>query len=894
MSVLPLVSPCLEERDSWRAFPPDPRAVLPQTRYEPVTTVFARWVDRHPEASAVVLGDRTWTYRQLDRCARNIARTLLALGVTPTEAIVVSGERSFGLIAAMMGVLMSRGVLLTIDPSLPSQRRERMAIAANAKYRISVGIHFPDIDPTPECKAHLLIDDNTAEVCKWIGNVSKASDRIEEPEPEDGAYIFFTSGSTGTPKGVLGCHKGLSHFLHWQRQTFEIGPGDRCAQLSALSFDVMLRDVFLPLTSGATLHLPATENRLDPRQILPWLEREEITLIHTVPSLVRGWLRDVPSDVRLPALRRMFFAGEPLSDRLVRQWRDRFPEAGEIINLYGPTETTLAKCYYRVPDELTPGVQPIGIPLPETQILILAQGDRLCAVGEPGEIAIRTPFCSLGYLQGSQETGRFTPNPFGNDPTDRVYYTGDRGCYGADGTLKILGRLDRQVKIRGVRVEPGEIEAVLEKHPEIWQTAVVPQENKLGEICLVAYVVARGKHIPTTQLRGFLSRELPDAMIPSAFVWRDALPLNPNGKIDRRTLARQPWQPTRETAPKMPQTELESQLVRIWQQVLGVEDVGVRDDFFELGGNSLSAVRAIARMEEAFGQVLSAAVLFESSTIEQMARYLGGDREGVTDAGIVPLKTSGSKLPFFFINSMGYAKQLRAYFDIDRPLYGVNVFRLGLEEAQLANLRLEDVATRAIAQMQTVRSTGPYLLGAYCADVKLAFEIARQLQEAGEEVQMLVSIDGFWNSRPSSLKLYWDNFRQFGAGYFTEKFKDKVKDYFHNLAHKMNRFQKTVDRKTEQEVLDASLFFAFSQAIENYYPQVYSGQLHLFLSSEWRCKDFQSLSRLSSQKLEFEEIFGYHHLMFEEPQIRVLADKLNACLDRAIMDRSLVNICNHG
>ena len=894
MSVLPMVSPCLEERDSWRAFPPNPSAVLPQTRYEPVTTVFARWVDRHPDASAVVLGDRTWTYRQLDRCARNIARTLLALGVTPTEAIVVSGERSFGLIAAMMGVLMSRGVLLTIDPSLPSQRRERMAIAANAKYRISVGIHFPDIDPTPECKASLLIDDNTAEVRKWIGNVSKASDRIEEPEPEDGAYIFFTSGSTGTPKGVLGCHKGLSHFLHWQRETFEIGPGDRCAQLSALSFDVMLRDVFLPLTSGATLHLPATENRLDPRQILPWLEREEITLIHTVPSLVRGWLRDVPSDVRLPALRRMFFAGEPLSDRLVRQWRDRFPEAGEIINLYGPTETTLAKCYYRVPDELTPGVQPIGVPLPETQILILAQGDRLCAVGEPGEIAIRTPFCSLGYLQGSQETGRFTPNPFGNDPTDRVYYTGDRGCYGADGTLKILGRLDRQVKIRGVRVEPGEIEAVVEKHPEIWQTAVVPQENALGEICLVAYVVARGKHIPTTQLRGFLSRELPDAMIPSAFVWRDALPLNPNGKIDRRTLARQPWQPTRETAPKMPQTEVESQLVRIWQQVLGVEDVGVRDDFFELGGNSLSAVRAIALMEEAFGQVLSAAVLFESSTIEQMARYLSGDRDGVTDAGIVPLKTSGSKLPFFFINSMGYAKQLRGYFDIDRPLYGVNVFRLGLEEAQLANLRLEDVATRAIAQMQTVRSTGPYLLGAYCADVKLAFEIARQLQEAGEEVQMLVSIDGFWNSRPSSLKLYWDNFRQFGAGYFTEKFKDKVKDYFHNLAHKMNRFQKTVDRKTEQEVLDASLFFAFSQAIENYYPQVYSGQLHLFLSSEWRCKDFQSLSRLSSQKLEFEEIFGYHHLMFEEPQIRVLADKLNACLDRAIMDHSLVNICNHG
>ena len=888
-SALPLISPCLEERDSWGAFPPDPRAALPQTRYEPVTTVFARWVDRHPDASAVSMGDRTWTYRQLDRCARNIARTLIAGGVMPGETIAVYGGHSFGPIAAMMGVLMSRGVLLTIDPSLPSGRQERMVSAAKAKYRIFVGIHSPDIDRTSEFKASLFVDGNTGEISKSKGDFSEKVDRIDEPEPDDGAYIFFTSGSTGTPKGVLGCHKGLSHFLHWQRNTFEIGPGDRCAQLSALSFDVMLRDVFLPLTSGATVHLPATENRLDPRQILPWLEREEITLIHTVPALVRGWLRDVPPNMRLPALRRIFFAGEPLSDCLVRQWRDRFPEAGEIINLYGPTETTLAKCYYRVPEELHPGIQPIGIPLPETQILIVTQGDRLCEVGEPGEIVIRTPFCSLGYLPGSQETGHFAPNPFSNDPADRVYYTGDRGCYGADGTLQILGRLDRQVKIRGVRVEPGEVEVALETHPAIWQTAVVPQENAVGETCLVAYVVARGASIPTTsQLRGFLSQELPDVMIPSAFVWRDALPLNPNGKIDRRTLARQPWQPTRETAPQMPQTEVESQLVRIWQQVLGVEEVGVRDDFFELGGNSLSAVRAISLMEEAFDRVLSAAVLFESSTIEQMARYLSGDGDGATDAGIVPLKTSGSKLPFFFINSMGYAKKLRGYFDIDRPLYGVNVFRLGLQEAQLSNLRLEEVATRAIEQMQTVRSRGPYLLGAYCADVKLTFEIARQLQELGEEVQLLVSIDGFWNSRPSSLKLYWDNFRQFGAGYITEKFKDKVKDYVHRLTHKMNRWQKTVDRKTEQQVRDASLFFAFSQAIENYHPPVYAGQVHLFLSSEWRCKDFQNLGDLSSQKLEVEEIFGYHHLMFEEPQVRVLADKLNACLDRATMNLSIV------
>ncbi|MDY6939198.1 MAG: amino acid adenylation domain-containing protein [Cyanobacteriota bacterium] len=885
----------MTDRVSSHAVGPNPRLVLPQPDYPPVTTEFAAWVDRIPDRPAVVEGDRIWTYQQLDRCAREIARTLLNLGLEPGDAIAVSGERGFGLIAAMVGVLMSRGVLLNVDPSLPLARRQLMEHQARVQYRVCVGVDRPNSPPNSdlqnldsqnlEITVSKLVDDRPVTINIGIAQEpSSNGDRLSSPHPDDAAYIFFTSGSTGTPKGVLGCHKGLSHFLHWQQQTFAVDSGDRCAQLSALSFDVMLRDVFLPLTSGGTLYLPTSANRLDPRQILPWLEREQISTIHVVPSLVRSWLRDVPPNVTLPSLLRIFFAGEPLSDRLVRQWRQQFPEAGEIINLYGPTETTLAKCYYRVPDPPEAGIQPIGVPLPETQILILTPDNRLCRVGEPGEIVIRTPFCSLGYLDPSpEEAARFVPNPFGDDLTDRVYRTGDRGCYRADGTIAILGRLDRQVKIRGVRVEPREIEEVLEGHPDIWQGAVVSQQNHFGEIGLVAYLVCAGASVPSaSQLRQFLHQQLPEVMVPAGFVWLDALPLNPNGKIDRRILASQQWQPTRKR--KAPQTEVERRLVRIWQGVLGVSEVGIEDDFFELGGNSLSAVRVISEIEEAFGCSLCVANLFEAATIEQLACHLDGDRAGVASAGIVPLKPSGRKPPFFFVNSIGYARQLQVYFDIDRPLYGLSIFRLGLREKELAKLRLEEIAARAIEQIQTVRSSGPYLLGAYCADITFAFEIARQLQERGGDVQMLVSIDGIWQPRPSSVQLYWENLRQFGANYLLEKCQDKLKESARSLKKTIDSLCGAVSQNPRKSLQDDRLLWAFAKATHNYQPHRYSGRIQLFLASEWRLKNSPILASFSTQPLETEEIFGYHHRMFEEPQVRVLADKLNACLDRATFD----------
>ena len=293
--------------------------------------------------------------------------------------------------------------------------------------------------------------------------------------PDDAAYIFFTSGSTGVPKGVLGWHKGLSHFLQWQGDTFGIGPQERVAQLIHLSFDAVLRDIFLPLTRGATLCVPNEQDTLDAQSLMQWLERERISLVHTIPTLAQAWLAQVPADVCLRSLRWVFFSGEPLTEILVRQWRVAFPRSA-IVNLYGPTETTLVKCYYVVPPDVLPGIQPAGWPLPQTQALVLAAHSRLCGIGEPGEIVLRTPFRTLGYINApDDQRQRFVQNPFREDAGDWLYYTGDRGRYRPDGMLEILGRLDEQVKIRGIRIEPSEVTATLAQHPAVHACVVVPR-----------------------------------------------------------------------------------------------------------------------------------------------------------------------------------------------------------------------------------------------------------------------------------------------------------------------------------------------------------------------------------------------------------------------------------
>ncbi|MFN6531145.1 non-ribosomal peptide synthetase [Nostoc sp. ChiSLP03a] len=912
---------------------PDPTTAIPQPEYELVTTTFTSWVNSTPELSAVRQGSRIWNYGELGKSSQALARVMLSHGIQRGDVVAVYGTSSFGLIASAIAVLLSGGVLLTIDSQLPSQRQRLMLQEAKAKCILYINSQYPEDQEIWQSLTVICINPDTAVAINYR---QESSHTILLPEisANDAAYIFFTSGTTGVPKGVLGCHKGMAHFLNWQRQTFGINQKDRIAQLTGLSFDVVLRDIFLPLTSGATLCLPAPEDKLEPTKILGYLEREQISVLHTVPSLAQSWLANVPSQ-SLHNLRWLFLAGEPLKETLVLQWRDAFPQAGEkageqgagsreqggrfvsrppasceIVNLYGPTETTLAKCYYQVPSEPTPGVQPVGRTLPETQALVLSANGQLCGIGETGEIVLRTPFRSLGYINALEEMrSRFVKNHFRNDDQDLLYYTGDRGRYLPDGSLEILGRLDHQVKIRGIRVELGEIETVLAQHPFVHQTVVIAHEERL-----VAYIIPTQDSTPTiSEIRRFLSTKLPQYMMPSSFVFLDSLPLTPNGKVDRRAL------PTPSNINNLdtfvePRNQLELQLVQIWSKILKVDKVGVQDNFFDLGGHSLLAPYLMAQIKQQFGKDVSLTNLFQNPTIEQLATILQIDSDYSNSSCLVPIQPNGSKLPFFCIPGAGgepfYLYHLGRYLGDEQPLYSFQANNLDVEPAT----RIKDMASHYIQAMQAVQPQGPYFLGGHSLGSIVAFEMANQLLDRGYEIALVVILD---MSAPTSKdkqarieRVDWDH-----ARWLIES----IKAVEVSLSTNMDISYDTLRSLSEKEQLKYVLqhlkmvnmlpphaeinqlknmvqtLKANSLSLINYVPQqIYPGRITLIRAGETPperlASKFSEISQdstwgwseYSCEPVDIHFVPGNHITMMAEPHVQVLAEQLKDCIQQAL------------
>jgi len=578
--------------------------------------------ERTPDAKAFEWRGAVWTYAEVLRRADAVTEALRKACCGGSN-IIVTGTPSPGLVAAMVGVWRVGAVIVPVSQNLPPQRHELLAEEGNARACIVAGD-----GKVPWSLPVLRVNPRTGEL---LGDLPAVA---QQTETDDAAYVVFTSGTTGKPKGVLGSHQGLAHFLRWQRETFEIGPTDRAAQLTGLAFDVVLRDMFTSLTSGATLCFPPVPtDELDAPALLRWLRSASITMMHSVPSIMDAWLEQWKKEKPLTSLRLLFMAGEPLTDTLVRRCRAQFPSA-RIINLYGPTETTLAKFYYEVPAEPVSGVQPIGKPLPQTQALILDANGTQCPIGESGEIVIRTPFRTLGYLKSEDPArARFRPNPFNaaSPPNDIVYFTGDRGRYRADGALDILGRVDDQVKIRGVRVEPAEIGATLRQHPAIASCFVTAFVDRRGENALCAYyVVTADAADQKPDLRAFLTERLPSAMVPSLFLPLEKMPLGPNGKIDRAALPPPEKPRPVEAAPKgdaaEPASEEEDDVERVvaelWKAVLGLDEIDRHDNFFDLGGHSLNAVQIVHRICETFDIAITVRTIFEAPTVAELSEQV--------------------------------------------------------------------------------------------------------------------------------------------------------------------------------------------------------------------------------------------------------------------------------
>ncbi|HEU0052142.1 MAG TPA: amino acid adenylation domain-containing protein, partial [Longimicrobium sp.] len=570
---------------------PDPaRPIAVEGWRGAVHETFAAHAAKSPEAPAISDAAETWTYAELDAAANRIAHRLIDGGVRPGDVVAVHAHRSAPLIRALLGVWKAGAAFAVLDPAYPPARLAAQVGAARpvALLRIAAAGEVPAEVAAALAESARLTIVLTADGTDEGDGFPSAAPAVSVAA-DDLAYVAFTSGTTGTPKAIAGTHRPLAHFFGWYAKEFGVSASDRFSLLSGLAHDPLLRDVFAPLTTGGRIVIPDPDQVGTPGWLAGWMRDSGVTVAHLTPALGQV-LSTGTGDARLSALRLACFGGDVLRAADVERLRAIAPNA-EAVNFYGATETPQAMGCFRLPADLAEvgTAVPVGRGIEGVDLLVVTPSGTLAGIGELGEISVHTPYLSRGYLNDAELTSaRFVPNPLTGDPADRVYRTGDLGRYRPDGAVEPAGRVDGQVKVRGFRVELGEIEAALAKHPSVGE-AVAAARGEGPDRALVAYAVPReGAEIEAEALRAHLKSILPDYMVPAAFVAIAAVPLTANGKVDRRALP-EPGPAAADSRSAAPRTPTEEILAQIWAEVLRVESVGVDDDFFALGGHSLLA-----------------------------------------------------------------------------------------------------------------------------------------------------------------------------------------------------------------------------------------------------------------------------------------------------------------
>lgn len=618
---------------------PDPAAPQPTPWHGPVHLAFAHAVDAAPDAIALTHRGRSWSYAALERRAALLAQTLRAQGVAEGDVVAIATQRSDTLVVATLAVMMAGGAFMMLSARDPEAHRA--ALLQLARPRLALGLDRDEHEQAALSAFHAAHgiptlhvrcdapDAPDADATAAIARYRAAAAALGADAP---AYVAYTSGSQGTPKPVLGRHSALNVYAPWTRDRFALGGDDSFAMLSGLTHDPLQRDMFTPLMQGATLHVPA-DDEFQPGRVAAWLAGSGARVVNLTPSLADFVFAG--ADTPVPGLRWIFMVGEPLSAAHVARLRRIAPNA-TLVNLYGATETCRALAIHVLDQDARPnGVIPVGRGMADVQLLVLAGGDRLCSPGETGEICIRSPHMSLGYLgDGPATARRFVTNPATGVAGDVIYRTGDRGYFLDDGQVVCLGRIDRQLKVRGFRVEPGAVEAALRHCPGVEQAAVDAVGVDGQAPTLQAWVVlaqAAAGDDAARALRSDLRAVLPAYAVPATIHVVDRLPLTPSGKIDRVALRALGAHPAARSA-QAPQTATETALLPIWRSLLGHEEIGVTDDFFELGGHSLLAVQLLARVRHDHGVQLDYAQLFENGSIRAVAAQIDRRKAGAPPA----------------------------------------------------------------------------------------------------------------------------------------------------------------------------------------------------------------------------------------------------------------------
>jgi amino acid adenylation domain-containing protein len=842
-----------------------------------VHELFEKQVEDRADAVALVHQSRRVTYRELNRLANGVARELQRWNLPPDSVVALCVERSPEMVAGMLGILKAGAAYLPLNPTDPPERLAMMLADSDAHVLLtqSALLHrFPRWS-----EATLIVDD----IRGCDGDTPPAI-----TTPESLAYVMYTSGSTGTPKGVEIPHRGIVRLL-FGTDYARFGPDRVFLQMAPFSFDASTFEIWGALLHGGRCVLYPEATPLA-STLGTLLRSEQVTTLWLTSSLFNALIDGDPA--ALSTVEQLLTGGEALSVRHVARALELLPNT-EIINGYGPTESTTFACCYRIPRDWQklPDSIPIGQPIGRTQAYILDDQLAPVPVGQIGEIYIGGDGLARGYRNRPELTrAAFVPNPLRQDGT-RLYRTGDLARCLPDGNIEFLGRKDDQVKIRGFRIELGEIEAALARHPAVEQAAVRVYDLTPGDKHLAAYMVmARRQVAAAAELRGYLSDRLPGYMIPSSFQIMDRLPLTANGKLDRHALPL-PGELTIERSTDQTETHdpVEISLARMWRELLGMKSVGANDDFFELGGHSLLAARLITRVEREFGIKLSLAALFQAPTLSQLAALVRSNSTLRPDE-LIPIQPAGSRPPFLCIDGGPLFYSLVKRLDLDQPF-------LGVPEPDCASLpvpyRLEDLAAARLRSIRRSQAEGPYFLGGFSASSTLAYEVAQQLRAEGQEVSLLVLFDG---ENPLAEKR-----RISGLG-------ARLRFHALNLAHGEveNVLSYLRDRWISFKFLSRIRIWSVSYRVHQrlgrrlprwmqhprdilfhcyffqYRPEQYPGRVLLFRHSketgETSADELLGWGGLLTGRLEVCEVPGDHWEIFGEPSVRVMAEKLSESL----------------
>ena len=687
-------------------------------------------VEVYPGRSALIQGATTLTYAQLDQRSNAVARVLTANGARPEALVGLLMDRSPDLLIGLLAILKTGAAYVPLDPSAPAERQATMLDDCRP---VLVLTRASLVDLVPSGVGRMCIDTDPL----LRGEAAEPPD--VDIRAEHRAYVLYTSGSTGTPKGVEITHGALANLI----ESFLIAPGltatDCVLAHVTLSFDVSIIELLLPLTAGARIVLAAAPDNRDGRALVMLMTNHGVTFITGTPSFFRlllgaGWTNAAGVTV--------FCGGEAMSRELADEL---LAIVATLWNAYGPTETTVWSSCWRV---TAAGPIVIGDPILNTDLHILDSNLRPVPRGTIGELCIGGAGLARGYLnQPSLTAAKFPHHALGTAHDGRLCRTGDEARRLDDGGIELLGRVDRQIKIDGFRIEPGEIESALSTHAAVEHAIVQAIDKAPGDTRLVAYIVHGANQPPReADLIAHARRMLPLHMVPSAFVMIERAPLTPNGKLDSRALPAPDWRRVgsgQASAP--PESPIQHRLAAMWLEILGLDRIGVDDNFFDIGGRSRLGAALFARIEREFGVRMPLATLFESPTIAQLEEAIERSLRGEAkdwDA-LVAIRPGGSRLPLFFIHPVGgnvlAYRDLIAHIDRDVPCYGLQAIGLDGRRAPLTSV--EAMAERYLRDIRSIQQRGPYRVCGFSFGGLVAFEIARLLRAAGEDIGLLALLD---------------------------------------------------------------------------------------------------------------------------------------------------------